>query len=348
MPPTHLSKKKTTYTFSTHKIPTSLTYIEDAGLNRNVSTNSRDLIVMVPDESDMDNHMDIYIEWFNQRKRTNKEYWLLDITFLNRERNEKLQKLKLDLDDDVFWFAFSTRGIELYEVYRIHKDFDIKIIPFGFWTIKNGLSVPSNGKWQRRKNMEGVNINVVTELAEPYTTQMIPKGSGKFDVKGMCADILFSLQSILNFTVDGVTKSPDGQWGTLKSDGTWTGMVRELQDERMDIGLSGFAISSARATVIDYSTTINEDFSTLFIKNPSGTFNFMAYVVPLRHMSWFFVGLFTLVAPISLFFTARLGHEPMKDEFTWGKSQIFVLGSLTMRGWKVTPNKYSCRCAFIV
>ena len=74
----------------------------------------------------------------------------------------------------------------------------------------------------------------------------------------------------------------------------------------------------------------------------------MAYVVPLRYMSWLFVGLFTVAAPILLFFTARFSHESMQDEFTWGKSQIFVLSSLTMRGWKVTPNNYSCRCAFMV
>ena len=332
-------------------MPISLTFIEKMGKNASIPKHAQDLVVFVPDESDIDNHIEIFMDWINQRERANKEFWLLDITALNKIKettNEKLQKLKLDLDDDVFWYAYSNRGIELYEVYRIHEDFDIKVVPFGSWTIEDGVSSPPHGKWIRRKNMEGANIKIVTELAEPYITEMIPIGPDKFEVKGMYAEILFTLQSVLNFTFNGLSKSPDGQWGALQSDGTWTGMVRELQDERMDLALQGFAVSTARARVVDFSETINEDYSTLFIKNPSGTFNFMAFVEPLKYMAWLFVGLFCVLAPIPLFITARFGFEPLKHEFTLGKSLVFALSSVTMSGWKVTPDKYSSRCAFIV
>ena len=327
-----------------------MTFIENKR-NKSISQNPQELIVFVPGESEIDKHIELYIEWFNQRKRTNKEFWLLDITFLNRIKkrtNDRLQKLKLDLDDDVYWFAYSERGIELYEVYRIHEDFDIKVVPFGFWTVDNGVSSPPHGKWIRRKNMEGANINVVTELYPPYITEMIPIGPDKFTVKGLYADIFFTLQSILNFTFDGMIKSPDGQWGAMKSDGTWTGMVRELLDERMDVGLQGFSLTAARAAVIDFSATIDQDSSTLFIKNPSGTFNYTAYVEPLKYMAWLAVGIFCIIAPIPIFIAARLGKEPTKSEFTWVKSVVFVLSSVTMRGGKVSPDKYSSRCAFLV
>ena len=54
-------------------------------------------------------------------------------------------------------------------------------------------------------------------------------------MKGMYADLFHALQSVLNFTYV-LKESPDGQWGVLKSDGTWTGMIRELQEQRTDIG----------------------------------------------------------------------------------------------------------------
>ena len=332
-------------------MPSSLTFIERTlAKNITIPKNPQDLIVFVPDELDIDNQIEGFIDWFNQRKRTNKEFWLMDTTSLKKIKStrDKLQILKLDLDDDVFWYTYSKRGIELYEVYRIHEDFDVKVVPFGFWTPENGVSFPPLGKWKRRKNMEGANIKVVTELAKPYITQVIPIGPGKYEVKGMYAEILFTLQSILNFTCDGISRSPDGQWGAMKSDGTWTGMVRELQDERMDIALSAFAITTARANVIDFSVTIGEVYSSLFIKNPSKTFNFMAYVEPLKYMSWLFVGLFCVLAPFTLFFSAKFGYDPMGHEFTWWKSQAFVFCSLIMKGWAVTPNKYSSRCLFIV
>ena len=45
----------------------------------------------------------------------------------------------------------------------------------------------------------------------------------------------FVFQKILNFTYD-LTKPPDGQWGSLQSDMSWTGMVGMLTRGEIDIG----------------------------------------------------------------------------------------------------------------
>ena len=232
-------------------MPTSFTFIKE-GQNVNTSMNSQDLIVFVPDESDTEGCIKKLIQWFNQRKRTDKQYWLIDITYLstiNEKTNEILNDLKLDLDDDLFMFAYSSTGIELYEAYKIHENFDATVKPYGFWSFNNGLTSPMYGKWIRRKNMQGAKLNVVSNVQPPYVTQMIPVGSttyqitqdyspGEFEFKGMYADVFLELQNMLNFTFV-LKKSPDGQWGTLRSDGTWTGMIRELQDQRVDIGNLG-------------------------------------------------------------------------------------------------------------
>ena len=231
--------------FRGNEIPASFKFIEeDVVENRTTLKNPQDLIVFIPDESDIDSHIEKFIGWFNQRKRINKEYWLLDITSLNTKTRGRLDNLKLDLDDDLFWFAYSNEGIELFEVYRIHDDFGITVKPYGSWTADNGLTSPMYGKWIRRKNMQGAKLKVVTELQKPYITEMIPTGSpGEFEMKGMYAEVFFALQYILNFTFT-VTKPPDGQWGGLQSDGTWTGMIRELQDERADIGNTDKGLSN--------------------------------------------------------------------------------------------------------
>ena len=38
----------------------------------------------------------------------------------------------------------------------------------------------------------------------------------------------------MNFTYT-VTEPPDGQWGAIRPDGTWTGMVGMLQEEKVDL-----------------------------------------------------------------------------------------------------------------
>ena len=39
----------------------------------------------------------------------------------------------------------------------------------------------------------------------------------------------------MNFTFE-LKRSPDGNWGSIQPDGTWNGMIRELQSNRADIG----------------------------------------------------------------------------------------------------------------
>ena len=62
-------------------------------------------------------------------------------------------------------------------------------------------------------------------------------GNGRFILeKGICVDILNELSRMLNFSFTA-TYPPDGAWGVLKDDGTWSGMVEQLQSKTVDLGL---------------------------------------------------------------------------------------------------------------
>ena len=114
------------------------------------------------------------------------------------------------------------------------------------------------------------------------------------------------------------------------------------------LAVASFTVTKARSNVITFATPIVQIYHAVFIKNPLGTFNYKAYFEPFRYMSWLLVGLFCILTPTFLFVIARFGYEPMKYEFTWAKSQVFVLCAVTMKGWNVSPNQFSSRCAFIV
>ena len=64
---------------------------------------------------------------------------------------------------------------------------------------------------------------------------MIPIGPDEFRMTGMFAEIFDNLQEIMNFSYT-LTQPPDGQWGALKPDNTWNGMVGMLERNEIDIG----------------------------------------------------------------------------------------------------------------
>ena len=49
-------------------------------------------------------------------------------------------------------------------------------------------------------------------------------------------------QALFNSTYT-IRQPPDNAWGAIQSDGTWSGMVRMLQDHIIDIGTSGISRS---------------------------------------------------------------------------------------------------------
>ena len=64
----------------------------------------QDLHVFVPNEYDLLGSFEVFKRIFNKRKRSRKEYWILDISYLN-ESKQLLEDLHLDLDDDLYLFG---------------------------------------------------------------------------------------------------------------------------------------------------------------------------------------------------------------------------------------------------
>ncbi len=107
----------------------------------------------------------------------------------------------------------------------------------------------------------------------------------------------------MNFTFVLQTP-PDGQWGALQKDGSWTGMVHMLQTQQIDIAVTDFTVTRARSEVMTFAQPITQIYHSLFIQNPSGSFNLKAYTEPLQKLTWIVVSLFVFFAPPVLYMTA--------------------------------------------
>ena len=87
-----------------------------------------------------------------------------------------------------------------------------------------------------------------------------------------------------------------------------------------------------------------------------GSYNYKAYIEPLHHLSWIFIGLFAVVTPFIMYGIVYViaslminGEEELVlKEFTLMKCAILTMSSLTLRGWDVTPSRLSSRAAFFM
>ena len=121
----------------------------------------------------------------------------------------------------------------------------------------------------------------------------------------MFVEIFRALRDKLNFTFS-VHPPEDGEWGVLKGDGTWTGMVGQLATGAIDIAPTDFTVTIERSSAISFGQTITQIYSSLFIKNPTGNFNYLAYIQPLHVRAWLAVLGLIAAAPLVLALINRL------------------------------------------
>ena len=118
--------------------------------------------MFILDDFNLDLSIDHFIHLYLLRQQSNHEFWLLDVSnFRNKSKFIKyLQKLQLDLDDNLFLYDASSMTmnnsteISVWEFYEIHSSLPRKINFYGNWNDTNGLNVAKEIKWSRRKNLE--------------------------------------------------------------------------------------------------------------------------------------------------------------------------------------------------
>ena len=136
--------------------------LANVGKNNENSTKfvDQDLQVYILDDGNLEDSLDQFIYIYNQRSRTNNEFWLLDVSSFPsiKDAKNQLNNLTLDLDDDLFLYKIKQPqpdfDIDIFEFYEIHPSKPRKLIPLGSWSKSQGLNLTTAGKWTRRANLE--------------------------------------------------------------------------------------------------------------------------------------------------------------------------------------------------
>ena len=98
-----------------------------------------------------------------------------------------------------------------------------------------------------RLMFQGLNFRVTSKDQTPYVTflknadgSFVTGGEGNKEVYiigGMFGEAFIEMSRLLNFTFT-CREPPDDQYGAIRADGTWNGMVGQLATENADIGIA--------------------------------------------------------------------------------------------------------------
>ena len=121
--------------------------------------NFKDLNVFVPNESDIKGSMSHFFMLYSLRKRTDREFWLLDTSAFETPEDAANRYLKdmsnLDLDDDFYLYEESGNGqIKIYEYYEVSSQSKRILQLYGSWNDEFGLQVLNPVKWSRRSDFK--------------------------------------------------------------------------------------------------------------------------------------------------------------------------------------------------
>ena len=131
----------------------------------------------------------------------------------------------------------------------------------------------------------------------------------------------------MNFTYS-VVKPKDGQFGSKNTkNGTWSGVIQMLQNREIDLAPMSFLVTLERNTVVSFSSPITYVFNTLFIKYPI-SYDAKAYLEPLHYLSWIFLFVFCLIAPIFLVLAIKWSFLGISFKYSIIKSYFFFFSIL--------------------
>ena len=159
------------------------------------------------DENEKTDSLKLFVEIYSSRKRTDREFWLLDVTHLISDKGyqnilNEMKDLKVDVDDDLFFFHYDQEGkeIKLFEFYEIHSTVPRQMLAYGTWDLKNGLILNDTEKWIRRRDLLGMSFRALSVVYEPFITSVeaIPGSKEGYQIDGLIADVFFGLQVCTN------------------------------------------------------------------------------------------------------------------------------------------------------
>ncbi|XP_050735872.1 glutamate receptor ionotropic, kainate 4-like [Eriocheir sinensis] len=181
----------------------------------------------------------------------------------------------------------------------------------------------------RQPDLTGLHIRCLAEEWPPFIMVDTEGGKTISKISGISAEIWETLRELLNFTYS-CNRSPDGEWGVLRPDGVWSGMIGELVRGAADVIVGNVDQTLQRSMVIDFAVPITTSTFRLAVRKPSSAVGgWDGYSMEFTPAAW--LGLLVTACLCSLGLALVLCLAA-RERFAVREAVLIVLGCLCLQG----------------
>ena len=152
----------------------------------------------------------------------------------------------------------------------------------------------------------------------------------------MYFDVLDTLKFDLNFTYI-VIQPNDGLYGQELDNGSWTGLVGELDKKQADIAVSDLSVTEQRSKVVDFTIGLFVGSAKLYMLNPRQSFSWTTFIDVFDNNFW--MSLSAVTAGISILFYVIFLFVDGESTIDVGTSVSTVILSLVALEIPVDPSR---------
>ncbi|KAK3801150.1 hypothetical protein RRG08_006867 [Elysia crispata] len=187
-------------------------------------------------------------------------------------------------------------------------------------------------------------ITIINEppFIQKKTDTSIDTGHPVFE--GFCIDILIEMSNLLGFKFN-ISEVPDGKFGSLKPPPRgWTGMIRQLVDDKADMALAPFQMSTERAEVVDFTKPFMTKGTTVVVKRPDHKIGMFQFLSPFSHVVWSAIFVAFVGTSLMLFAVSRVNSDQhAKYAHNLRESFWYIWGTLLRGSLTGSPHAISSR-----
>ncbi|XP_017765249.1 PREDICTED: probable glutamate receptor [Eufriesea mexicana] len=231
-------------------------------------------------------------------------------------------------------------GEIVQDVYRIDKEDGLRSMNFGWWNASKGFHGPLLGLYQRRHDLQGRNIRVVS-IHDPPVSRIFRDQTDQtdrtFGIGGFFGEVIHLLQEGMNCTF---TYAEAGSWGVRLPNGKWTGLIRMLVEGEADLAAAELMMTSDRLDAVRFTTPIYSTKCRVYIRRPDTTaVKWNAYLAPFAFNVWNAIALTIVIVDLTIVgidaFSRRLDPFSLDSRFSPAKLfgiAFFVFGAFCGQG----------------